>query len=240
LRWPYVPTVRSVKGREGTSRVTSTRLASLRRGRCTSFPTGRTTTGREPNPVSVPVRLIAHYPDGNSVETTVQIELQPVGAKAWPLARLLLAISSSTRPCVGTSRSRREVVAHRDRAAAAPCSRRARGARPCSAATHRGRRPKSGLLRAPSPPYGGRDSCRRPEHAVRREDRRRRAHRRPYVATGHHRSPAHRPIMSASRKELPLIRRRRRRAPAEASAGAGAVLPQALPPSARAAERQRR
>jgi hypothetical protein len=29
------------------------------------------------NPVSVPVRLIAHYPDGNSAETTVQIELQP-------------------------------------------------------------------------------------------------------------------------------------------------------------------
>jgi hypothetical protein len=29
------------------------------------------------NPVSVPVRLIAHYPDGSSAETTVQIELQP-------------------------------------------------------------------------------------------------------------------------------------------------------------------
>jgi hypothetical protein len=29
------------------------------------------------NPVSVPVRLIAHYPDGSSAETTLQIELQP-------------------------------------------------------------------------------------------------------------------------------------------------------------------
>jgi hypothetical protein len=29
------------------------------------------------NPVSVPVRLIAHYPDGSSAETTVQTELQP-------------------------------------------------------------------------------------------------------------------------------------------------------------------
>jgi hypothetical protein len=29
------------------------------------------------NPVCVPVRLIAHYPDGSSAETMVQIELQP-------------------------------------------------------------------------------------------------------------------------------------------------------------------
>jgi hypothetical protein len=29
------------------------------------------------NPVSVPVRLIAHYPDGNSAEVTVQTDLQP-------------------------------------------------------------------------------------------------------------------------------------------------------------------
>ncbi len=46
------------------------------------------------------------------------------------------------------------------------------------------------LLRAPSPPCGGRDSCRRPQRAVRREHRRRRARRPPHASTGHHRSPA--------------------------------------------------
>ena len=77
MRWPYVPTVRSVKGREGTSGGHLHPAGLSSPGPLHVTPDGPNDYWAGGNPVSVPVRLIAHYPDGSSAETTVQIELQP-------------------------------------------------------------------------------------------------------------------------------------------------------------------